>query len=194
MKIKQLLLNPFVDFSERVLFVVGIAGFLFSSYLVYLSGEQFNGFMHFYKPQAPVSFIAVLKVHVYMVLVPLILFYVIGRILNHRTRIIDVLNVMLIAPFPLYLVLLLGKLLNQDEFTKQIDEALKNGDHTLSTIDQGQMILFAVFGISALFLLFYQFYLLVKGMNVAVNNKKIWVSILFVALYFMLDLGIQYYF
>ncbi|RKO71522.1 hypothetical protein D7322_12250 [Sphingobacterium puteale] len=194
MKIKQLLLNPFVDFSERVLFVVGIIGFLFSSYLVYLSGEQFNGFMHFFRPQVPVSFITVLKVHLYMVLAPLILLYAVGRMLNHRTRIIDVLNVILIAPFPLYLVLLLGKLLNQDEFTKQIDEALKNGDHTLSTIDKGQMILFAVFGILALFLLFYQFYLLVKGMNVAVNNKKIWISILFVALYFILDLGIQFYF
>ncbi|WP_104385193.1 YIP1 family protein [Sphingobacterium sp. HMA12] len=194
MKIRNLFLNPFLDFKERSLFLVGIVGFLLSSYLVYLSGEQFNGFMHFYHPEEAVSLLAVLKVHLYMVLAPFILFYVMGIILNNKTRIIDVLNVMLIAPFPLYLMLLLSKLINQDKFTNEIDKALKNGDHTLSSIDKGQMILFGVFGILALFLLFYQFYLLVKGMNVAVNNKKIWISILFVALYFMLDLGIQFYF
>ena len=129
-----------------------------------------------------------------MVLTPLTILYMAGLILNNKTRLIDVLNVVLIAPFPLYLSLLLGKLLNQDSFTQQIDEALKNGDHTLSGVDKGEMMLFGVFGILAPFLLFYQFYLLVKGMNVAVNNKRIWVSMLFVALYFMLDLGIQFYF
>ncbi|MCS4228586.1 hypothetical protein M2408_004725 [Sphingobacterium sp. BIGb0165] len=36
MKIKQLFLNPFADFSERTLFLVGITGFLLSSYLIYL--------------------------------------------------------------------------------------------------------------------------------------------------------------
>jgi len=194
MKIKHLFLNPFADFSERTLFLVGIIGFLLSSYLVYLSGRQFNGFMHFYKPEVTVSFIAVLKVHAYMVLAPLILLYIAGGIANNKTRIIDVLNVILIAPFPLYLVLFLSRLINQDKFTSEIDQALKNGDHTLSSIDKGQMVLFGLFGIFVLFLLFYQFYLLVKGMNIAVNNKKIWVSILFVALYFMLDLGIQFYF
>jgi hypothetical protein len=194
MKIKQLFLNPFVDFSERTLFLVGIIGFLLSSYLVYLSGQQFNGFMHFYKPEVTASFIAVVKVHTYMVLAPLILLYVVGVIANIKTRIIDVLNVMLIAPFPLYLMLFLSKLINQDKFTSEIDQALRNGDHTLSTIDKGQLALFGLFGIFVLFLLFYQFYLLVKGMNIAVNNKKVWVSILFVALYFMLDLGIQFYF
>lgn len=194
MKIKQLFLNPFADFSEWTLFLVGIIGFLLSSYLIYLSGQQFNGFMHFYKPEVTISFIAVLKVHTYMVLAPLILLYIVGVVANNKTRIIDVLNVILIAPFPLYLMLLLSKLINQDKFTNEIDQALKNGDHTLSSIDKGQMVLFGLFGIFVLFLLFYQFYLLVKGMNIAVNNKKIWVSILFVALYFMLDLGIQFYF
>ncbi len=194
MKIKQLFLNPFADFSERILFITGLIGFLLSSYLVYLSAEQFNGFMHFYRPEVAASFIAVLKVHALMVLAPFILLYLVGVILNNKTRIIDVLNVILIVPFPLYFMLLLGKIFNQDKFTKQIDEALKNGDHTLSSIDKGQMALFGIFGIFALFLIFYQFYLLVKGMNVAVNNKKIWVGMLFVALYFMLDIGIQFYF
>ncbi|PUV21923.1 hypothetical protein [Sphingobacterium athyrii] len=194
MKIKQLFLNPFEEFSERKLFFAGTIGFLLSSYFVYLSGEQFNGFMHFYRPEIAVSFVAVLRVHAYMILAPLALLYIVGLILYTKTRLIDVLNVMLIVPFPLYLMLLLGKLINQDKFTNEIDEALKNGDHSLSSIDKGQMILFGVFGILALFLLFYQFYLLVKGMNVAVNNKKIWISILFVALYFILDVGIQFYF
>lgn len=194
MKFKQLFLNPFEEISEWKLFFAGTIGFLLSSYFVYLSGEQFNGFMHFYRPERAVSFVAVLRVHAYMVLAPLTLLYIVCLILYTKTRLIDVLNVILIVPFPLYLELLLGRLLHQDKFTKQLDEALKSGDHTLSNIDKSQMILFSIFGLLALFLLFYQFYLLVKGMNIAVNNKKIWVRILFVALYFMLDVGIQFYF
>lgn len=194
MKFKQVFLNPFGEFSERKLLFVGILGFMLSSYLIYQSGEQFNGFMHFYKPSIAVTYWEVLKVHGYMVLAPLVLLYVLGIILNNKTRFIDVLNVILIMPFPLYLLLLLGRVLNQEKFSNQINEALKNGDHMLSSIDKSQMIIFSVFGIVALFLLFYQFYLLVKGMNVAVNNKKNWLSALFVALYFILDVCIQFNF
>jgi len=57
-----------------------------------------------------------------------------------------------------------------------------------------ELLLFGMFGIISLVLLYYQFYLLIKGMNVAVNNKKMEISILFVALYFILDICIQFNF
>lgn len=57
-----------------------------------------------------------------------------------------------------------------------------------------ELLLFGMFGVVSLLLLYYQFYLLIKGMNVAVNNKKMEISILFVALYFILDLCIQFNF
>jgi len=194
MKVKQIFLNPFAEFMEWQLFFVGVFGFLLSSYFIYLSGQQFNGFMHFYQPEMTVSLWAVLRVHAYMVLAPFALLYGIGMLLNRKTRIIDVMNVVLIMPFPLYLALFLGKLLNQDKFTDEVLKAVQRGDHTLAGVDKTEMLLFGMFGIISLLLLFYQFYLLVKGMNVAVNNKKIGISILFVALYFILDLCIQFNF
>ncbi len=194
MKVKQIFQNPFAEFTEWKLFFAGVFGFLLSSYIIYLSGQQFNGFMHFYQPEMTVSLWAVLRVHAYMVLAPFVLLYGIGMLLNRKTRIIDVMNVVLIIPFPLYLVLFLGKVLNQDTFTDQVLKAVQSGDHTLAGVDKTEMFLFGMFGIISLLLLFYQFYLLVKGMNVAVNNKKIGISILFVALYFILDLCIQFNF
>ncbi|MDR0262982.1 MAG: hypothetical protein LBJ04_07115 [Sphingobacterium sp.] len=194
MKVKQIFLNPFAEFMEWQLFFVGVFGFLLSSYFIYLSGQQFNGFMHFYQPEMTVSLWAVLRVHAYMVLAPFALLYGIGMLLNRKTRIIDVMNVVLIMPFPLYLALFLGKLLNQDKFTDEVLKAVQSGDLTLAGVDKTEMLLFGIFGIISLLLLFYQFYLLAKGMNVAVNNKKIGISILFVALYFILDLCIQFNF
>ncbi len=194
MKVKQIFQNPFAEFTEWELFFAGVFGFLLSSYIIYLSGQQFNGFMHFYQPEMTVSLWAVLRVHAYMVLAPFVLLYGIGMLLNRKTRIIDVMNVVLIIPFPLYLVLFLGKLLNQDTFTDQVLKAVQSGDHTLAGVDKTEMLLFGMLGIISLLLLFYQFYLLVKGMNVAVNNKKTGINILFVALYFILDLCIQFNF
>ncbi|WP_343557975.1 hypothetical protein [Sphingobacterium sp.] len=194
MKVKQIFQNPFAEFTEWELFFAGVFGFLLSSYIIYLSGQQFNGFKHFYQPEMTVSLWAVLRVHAYMVLAPFVLLYGIGMLLNRKTRIIDVMNVVLIIPFPLYLVLFLGKLLNQDTFTDQVLKAVQSGDHTLAGIDKTEMLLFGMLGIISLLLLFYQFYLLVKGMNVAVNNKKTGINILFVALYFILDLCIQFNF
>lgn len=194
MKVKQILQNPFAEFMEWKLFIAGIIGFLLSSYIIYLSGQQFNGFMHFFKPEMAVSLWAVLRVHAYMVLAPFVLLYGIGVLLNRKTRIIDVMNVVLIMPFPLYLVLFVGKLLNQDKFTDQVLKAVQNGDRALAGVDKADMLLFGMFGVISLLLLFYQFYLLVKGMKVAVNNKKVGVSILFVALYFILDVCIQFNF
>ncbi len=55
MKVKQIFLNPFAEFMEWQLFFVGVFGFLLSSYFIYLSGQQFNGFMHFYQPEMTVS-------------------------------------------------------------------------------------------------------------------------------------------
>lgn len=193
MNLKQLFLNPFAECSEWKLLGAGIIGFILSSYMVYLAGEQFNGFFHFYKPDSPASYLAVLKVHGYMVAVPYVFLYGLGLVLNRKTRSIDVLNVILIAPFPLYFAGLLGHFLNQDKFTDQIHASIKNGDYTLSGVDSLQVLLFSLFGIVTLSLLIYQFYLLVKGMNVAVNNKKSWISVLFVALYFILDVLIQLY-
>lgn len=194
MKVKQILQNPFAEFTEWKLFIAGIIGFLLSSYIIYLSGQQFNGFMHFFKPEMAVSLWAVLRVHAYMVLAPFVLLYGIGVLLNRKTRIIDVMNVVLIMSFPLYIVLFVGKLLNQDKFTDQVLKAVQNGDHALAGVDKAEMLLFGMFGVISLLLLFYQFYLLVKGMKVAVNNKRVGVSILFVALYFILDVCIQFNF
>ena len=194
MKVKQILLNPFAEFMEWKLFFVGVFGFLLSSYFIYLSGQQFNGFMHFYQPEMTVSLWAVMRVHAYMVLAPFTLLYAIGTLLNRKTRIIDVMNVILIMPFPLYLALFLGKLLNQDKFSDEVLKAVQSGDHTLEGVDKTEMLFFGMFGIISLLMLFYQFYLLVKGMNVAVNNKKTGINILFVALYFILDLCIQFNF
>lgn len=73
-------------------------------------------------------------------------------------------------------------------------ESVQKVDHTFEGVDKTEMLFFGMFRIISLLVLFYQFYLLVKGMNVAVNNKKIGISILFVALYFILDLCIQFYF
>lgn len=194
MKFKQIFLNPFAEFPAWKLAFVGVIGFLLSSCVIYLSGQQFNGFMHFYQPEIAVSLWDVLRVHAYMVLAPFILLYGIGVLLNRKTRIIDVMNVVLIIPFPLYFALFLGKLLNQDKFTDQVLKAVQNGDHALAGVDKMELFLFGMLGIISLLLLVYQFYLLVKGMNVTVNNKKIGISILFVALYFILDLCIQFNF
>ncbi|HAE66656.1 MAG TPA: hypothetical protein DCG77_05485, partial [Sphingobacterium sp.] len=186
--------NPFAEFPEWKLFFAGVIGFLLSSYVIYLSGQQFNGFMHFYQPDRVISIWAVLGVHACMVLAPFTLLYGTGMLLNRKTRIIDVINVVLIIPFPLYLALFLGKLLNQDKFTDEVLKAVQSDDHTLVGVDKTEMLLFGMFGIISLLLLCYQFYLLVKGMNVAVNNKKIGISMVFVALYFILDLCIQFNF
>ncbi|HBW79042.1 MAG TPA: hypothetical protein DEF78_00310 [Sphingobacterium sp.] len=194
MKVKQIFQNPFAEFPEWKLFFAGVIGFLLSSYVIYLSGQQFNGFMHFYQPDRVISIWAVLGVHACMVLAPFTLLYGTGMLLNRKTRIIDVINVVLIIPFPLYLTLFLGKLLNQDKFTDEVLKAVKSDDHTLVGVDKTEMLLFGMFGIISLLLLCYQFYLLVKGMNVAVNNKKIGISMVFVALYFILDLCIQFNF
>lgn len=194
MKVKQIFQNPFAEFPEWKLFFAGVIGFLLSSYVIYLSGQQFNGFMHFYQPDRVISIWAVLGVHACMVLAPFTLLYGTGMLLNRKTRIIDVINVVLIIPFPLYLALFLGKLLNQDKFTDEVLKAVQSDDHTLVGVDKTEMLLFGMFGIISLLLLCYQFYLLVKGMNVAVNNKKIGISMAFVALYFILDLCIQFNF
>jgi len=194
MKVKKIFQNPFAEFADWKLFFVGVIGFFLTSYIIYLSGQQFNGFMHFYKPELAVSLWSVLLVHGYMILAPFILLYCIGLWLNRKTRIIDVLNVVLITPFPLYFALFLGKLLNLDKFTSQLTHALENGDFELAGVDKMELLLFGMFGIISLVLLYYQFYLLIKGMNVAVNNKKMEISILFVALYFILDICIQFNF
>ncbi len=193
MKVKQIFQNPFAEFPEWKLFFAGVIGFLLSSYVIYLSGQQFNGFMHFYQPDRVISIWAVLGVHACMVLAPFTLLYGTGMLLNRKTRIIDVINVVLIIPFPLYLALFLGKLLNQDKFTDEVLKAVQSDDHTLVGVDKTEMLLFGMFGIISLLLLCYQFYLLVKGMNVAVNNKKIGISMV-LALYFILDLCIQFNF
>lgn len=189
-KFKQLFVSPFAYFSEKALFGVGFIFYVLSSLLVSRHGQQFNGFMHLY-PLEDVSFLSVLYVQLQYILVSVALLFCIGKAINKKTRLIDILNVVLIARIPFYLLLFFSFAIDMDAILEVIRTSISTGDYELDSVSKSDMLLLTFFGIFSIFIIVYHYYLIIRGMRTATNNKKMGLNVLILALYFITDLVIQ---
>ncbi|GGC81438.1 hypothetical protein GCM10011508_05970 [Flavobacterium lutivivi] len=165
----QLLLNPFDKFSEKNIFIFGIIASIIGSYITFLSGATFDGLIEVHLNPQTTFFIALKENSLHIVLITVLLF-LLGKIINKRTRFIDVLNAALLFRVPFYfmsLLLIFPFLQSLDNEIKKNPEAI--GKLSLNPFDLAMILLITCVLIS---LLVYSIVLLYKGFKTATNVKK----------------------
>lgn len=161
----QLLLNPFDKFSEKNIFIFGIIASVVGSYITFLSGATFDGLIEVHLNPQTTFFIALKENSLHIVLITVLLF-LLGKIINKRTRFIDVLNAALLFRVPFYFMSLFF-LQSLDDEIKKNPEAI--GKLSLNPFDLAMILLITCALIS---LLVYSIVLLYKGFKTATNVKK----------------------
>ncbi len=166
-KILQILLNPFATISDKKQTTIGIISFVL-------------GIMISYFMQMKIEVIGINSVSNYKVITIIInqsinfftltlVLYGLGKFINKKTRIIDIINSVLIALIPIYI----GLFQNTNNFVvnegRKVFSAIEN-----KAIHQYQpSILFLFTAIIVILLVVYYIYLLFIGFKTATNAKKI---------------------
>ncbi len=169
--------NPFLKLSEISLLIVGLISIVVGSFIGNYFSVTFDGIIDAHV--AHTSFVTSLKENLINVILVFTVLSILGKLINSKTRLIDILNISMVYRIPLYLS---GLLIN-NPILKSV------GDKVAANIDSPQNIKFealelvAILAISSVLILLviYSIVLLVKGFKTAINLKK-WQHYILVAI------------
>lgn len=181
-KIGQLLKNPFAVLSDKQIILTGIISFVIGIFLAFQFQIQLQ-ILRINTLKIP-SLLEVGIGHLIIVICLTISLFIIGKIINKKTRFIDILSSVLISLIPIYISLfenINGFLTNE---TTKIENAVKEG--TIYT--QTPPILLIIVGFISFCFFIYYIYLLFVGFKTATNAKKTWHYLLFFVILIAIDL------
>lgn len=165
----SILINPFNKFSEKQLFFFGLATATLGSYLASFLGVTFDGAIDVHL-WPNITFVQSLKENIITILLLTLLLFILGKIANAKTRLIDILNASLLFRVPFYLTAVLVSL----PTLKDIQESLLKNAQTSTSFNLKATDIILLLCLSAVLiaLLIYAIALLYNGFKTATNIKQ----------------------
>ncbi len=162
------LFNPLLKFSERSLLILGILSIVAGSLIGHYFSLTFDGAFDTHPLQ--ITFIESLKENAINILMVFILLLILGKIINLKTRLVDIATISMIYRIPIYIS---GPLINLPVFKAIADKVLANKDN-LENIKFETLELFSILAASSVLMIFliYSIVILVNGFRTATNLKK----------------------
>ena len=161
----QTLFNPFSKFEENQLLIGGILVTILGTIIGFLCNVTFDGVLDMHIIEETTLIKVTIENTVNISTITLLLF-VLGKIVNPKTRFIDILNTCLWHRFPLYF----GAILSIILLPKNLNEKLLKGANIME--NPSVLVLTVIFGILILLIAAYSIILLVYGFKTATNTKK----------------------
>lgn len=161
--------NPFVKYSEKSIFIFSGLFSILGIVVAYYTNVRFDGLLDVHQFEK-VPLLLVTQENGINIAVMTVLLFVFGKIINNKTRFIDILNSVLVFRIPFYVISVLIKIPFMENFGKNV---AKNSNH-IENLKVEPIELAAVLSIamSFLVLLGYAIWLLFIGFKTATNCKK----------------------
>lgn len=186
------LFNPFEKYSEKTLLIFGITATLLGSFLGYLTKARFDGIIDMHLVES-IEWQQPLVDNIINALVLFVLFFAFGKMINPKTRAVDILSASLICRIPIYLVSLtnLGGYLEKStqNMLGKIDFENLNNIPQFELLD---IVIMLVFSVVMILLLIYMIVLFWRGFKTATNTKGIKNIIIFVVLFIIAEILSKY--
>ena len=166
---KKILFQAFNFYSEKRLLTIGLLGTIAASLIGFVLHARFDGILD-------VHFVESIKIYEPLLdnlinIFSLTLFlFIAGKIVNPKTRLIDILNASLIARLPYYLISLANINGYMADLSKRMLGLATQQPEALQ-INPLDITAILIFAFASLLLLIYYLYLLYKGYQVATNAK-----------------------
>lgn len=167
------LLNPFEKYTEKLLSIVGVIFWLMGSYIASNCNANFDGVLDLHFSNYQLSFQKVLLENGINLLVLFGLLFLVGKLINDKTRAIDLIATVLIARIPFYFLPLFNatnKLM--------LDQNLNMQD--MMKFAQENMIFLLVFALVLLLAVVWSITLLYNGYKISVHAKASKSTVLFI--------------
>ena len=165
----QMILNPFTIFSEKHLLILGVICAIAGSLLASLIGVSYDGLLDVHL-RSEMTFQDSLKENSIIIILITLILFVFGKMINAKTRFIDILNSAVIFRIPFYF----SALLTSIPIVKNVTEEVMKDINSLDKIDlqPSDLIGVVLMSILLLALLIYAIALLFQGFKTATNAKK----------------------
>lgn len=184
------LFNPFLKYSEQKLLVTSLLGWVMLNVSCVMFNHKMNGLLHFSTHNN--SWLDSLKTTNIVLIINLLSFYILGKIINRKTRFIDIFNAILVGIIPLVLILGIGEI---PIFANAL-EKVAHSAYQLENFSEmkWELMLVAISSLIILPLLVYAITLMFNGFRVATNSKNgLHIALFFIVL-FILNSITQFYF
>jgi hypothetical protein len=166
---RTLLFNPFEKYSDTILIVFGLLFTLIGGYLGFVFNARFDGVidLHFVKNVS--IFNPLLDIGIDIVTLTICLFFV-GKLINNKTRCIDILSATMIARIPFYFITFFNANNKAYAISERILTLVKSNQiNTLEALDVFYLMLMTFAIIASLI---WSMVLLFNGFKTAVNAKE----------------------
>ncbi|MCF6129797.1 hypothetical protein L1S35_08930 [Flavobacterium sp. AS60] len=165
----QIIFNPFIRFSEKWLLTIGIISAIAGSTIAVYCGVRYDGVIDVHT-FPDITFVNSIKENLISITLLTFLLFVLGKIINPKTRFIDILNSSLLFRIPFYVSALLTSVPAMKTVEKEV---LKN----INTLDKIKiqpfdLAVLLIISILLIALLIYAIVLLFQGFKTATNAKK----------------------
>ncbi len=165
---KKILINPFEKYSESTLLLVGILALALGSVMGYYCNARFDGVIDLHFVKAVGAYEPLLDL-VVTVGVTAVMLFALGKYHNPKTRLIDLVNTVLIAKIPFYVLTIFngnGMIFDASEkIMKSVQE------NVLNLPDFSVLLPILIFSLITLAALVLSIVLLFQGFKVATNAK-----------------------
>lgn len=173
------LLNPFERYSERTLLIVGVLAFVVGSLLAFAFNGRYDGVvdLHFSKAVSLTQPFIDNTINVVCLLLPLLL---LGKFINGKTRVIDILTAILVARIPYYVL----PVFNANGFMQRITDELtrsigQESQAAMPQLGSTDTIIIVLFAAASILALIWMVIMLINGFKTATNLKTIGHKVLF---------------
>ncbi|MFV5686126.1 hypothetical protein ACM55I_11835 [Flavobacterium sp. GB2R13] len=175
---KTVLFNPFEKYTERILIVAGLTATLIGGYLGFVFNARFDGVIDLHFVERVTLYQPILEIGI-NILCTTVLLFIVGKIINPKTRIIDIFLTSMIARIPYYIITFFNANNKAYTISQGILNLVKsNKTNPLSSTDIFYLLLMS-FAIIASLIWFIA--LLFNGFKIAVNAKGTKHVLLFIA-------------
>lgn len=179
---KNVLLNPFAKIEDKKLLTLGLIAYITGLFIAFSMKMEIQILR--INPLTTLSLPKILLNHSVIIISLSLSFFCIGKIINNKTRFIDILNTVFIALIPYYISLFQNINGYLTKETEKVMDAFRKGDLLALT----PSFLFIVVTLMGLLFFIYYIYLLFVGFKTATHSKKIWHYVLFFVTLLIVDI------
>ena len=186
MKITRLLLNPFKWLQTSTLLTIGLSALICSVFISHFCHVEFQILRM--NPMNEVSVWKAMFNQVVIVSVLIFIFFIAGKIINNKTRFIDIFNTVIVGFIPFYTLGLQNINHFQTREINTMEQAIQDGGIYAYLPSP----LFLILAFISLAVIVYYIYLFVIGFKTATHSKKVGHYVIFALALIIADLIVSY--
>lgn len=162
------LFSPFEKFDEKILLAAGIIIFVINIFSCYFADSVNDSIFHYSLSEENPNIWDIAKTNSLSYISAIIVLFILGKILNGKTRPIDIINTVLISQVPLVVILPVSGLPFYKAAMKSISENMPHPEN----IHFQNIAIVSIWGFATLIFLIYSVVLYYNGFRIATNIKK----------------------